>query len=374
MKKLIFKLSGVLIIFAMMISIFAGCAGSVVENPEAATVKTDLRDAYFTFSYGDLRKVLPGDKLASLFESTNKKTDDKTVTLSYYEICTKFDGEDLEGVLSLITDEEKAAFIGNQVPVLNYFNDLINDIKKTGKANVAYDENFWITHDSRVVFKDLKGNELEDQDKFRAAFKLYADKSLQNIDSYLLYRGQDEATQTGADLKNEIYPFGEDYASKLTLDDLYASIKENIYPVYSSLVPSQEHALDENGDNAKDEDGEYIFVNTDYTRTIIINVKGERDSVEKAFTIRDTDEILKEFECASAYMDVNSVEINFEPCKITATINAVSDQIAYCTYEKNMIVTANLTFKGPLSEYGNVLVTFPCTSSITYSFGWETEE
>ena len=73
-------------------------------------------------------------------------------------------------------------------------------------------------------------------------------------------------------------------------------------------------------------------------------------------------------------MKLNSFEIAFAPCRITAGINAVNDEMAYTTYEKNMIITANITFTGSLAEYGTVLVEFPCTSSLTYNFGWQVAE
>ena len=45
----------------------------------------------------------------------------------------------------------------------------------------------------------------------------------------------------------------------------------------------------------------------------------------------------------------------------------------YATYEKNMIITANITFTGALAQYGTMIVEFPCTSSLTYNFGWPTD-
>ncbi|MCR4594859.1 MAG: hypothetical protein K5761_07365 [Clostridiales bacterium] len=368
MKKTICRITGILLILAMLVSVFAACSKTDVERPKAASIKTDLKDAYFTFTYGELREILPGDKLASLFESINKKTDDKEVTLSYYEIVSKYGDDYYNQIMALATDEEMAALTANQEAVLDYFNRNINEIKKTGCANVAYDENFWINFD-KVVFKDTSGKKLEGQKELKAAFRLYADKALTDIDSYLHEKPQDEATKIGADLTNEIYVFGKDYASVLTMSDLYTDKKT--YAVTSSVVPTKEYDLDENGDNAEDADGEYIFVETDYIRTVVINVKPEETAVEKAFSVRDDKKILKKFEVASEYMSVNSVEIGFDPCKITATINAVTDRMTYCTYDKNMIVTANVTFKGPLSQYGDVVIVFPCTSQMTYSFGWE---
>ena len=70
-------------------------------------------------------------------------------------------------------------------------------------------------------------------------------------------------------------------------------------------------------------------------------------------------------------MTLNSFEIAFKPCKITAGINAVNDEMTYVTYDKNMVITANVTFTGALAQYGNVIVEFPCTSQLTYNFGWK---
>jgi hypothetical protein len=266
---------------------------------------------------------------------------------------------------------------------------MINEIKTTGVARVSYYENFWINHGDGVVFKDVNGNELEGQSELRAAFRLYADMSLKNIGNYLMNISNEEkyqateddklvATAFNEDLTNIIYPLGEKTASTLTLNDLYTTTDKETgivtYPIYSSVVPTLVHDLDEKGNNAEDEEGEYIFVPSELYRTICIMVKPEEASVKKAFTVREKDGILEQFKVAESYMKVNSFEIAFTPCKIMAGFNAVNDQMTYATYEKNMIITANVTFTGALSEYGTVVVEFPCTSSLTYNFGWEVKE
>jgi hypothetical protein len=181
------------------------------------------------------------------------------------------------------------------------------------------------------------------------------------------------------DLTNIIYPLGVNTASTLTLDDLYTETNKETgvvtQPVYTSIVPTFVHDLDEKGNNAEytegEMEGEYIFVPSELYRTINITVKPELASVEKAFTIREKDGILKEFEKSSNYLTLNSFDIAFTPCKIAAGFNAVNDQMIYATFDKNMVITANVTFKGALAEYGTVIVEFPCTSQITYNFGWE---
>ncbi|MBQ5677508.1 MAG: hypothetical protein IIV47_01415 [Clostridia bacterium] len=391
MKKNVMRILSLILVVVLMATTFAGC-GSEVVRPTPVTVKTDLQDVYFEFTYGELKEVLPADKLAVLYENINSKTDDKIIKLSYYELVSKFGGEEyFKDILALISDEQWTQFTGNQQGVLDYFNEKINEIKTTGVARVSYYENFWINHGDGVVFKDVNGNELEGQSEFRAAFRLYADMALKNIGNYLMNISNEEkyqvdeddeeklvATAFNEDLTNIIYPLGQKNASTLTLSDLYTTTDKETgvvtYPIYTSVVPTLVHDLDEKGNNAEDEEGEYIFVPSEFYRTICIMVKPEEASVKKAFTVREKDGILEQFKVAENYMTVNSFEIAFTPCKIMAGFNAVNDQMTYATYEKNMIITANVTFTGALSKYGTVVVEFPCTSSLTYNFGWKTTE
>ncbi len=391
MKKNVMRIISLVLVVVMITTVFAGC-GSEVVRPTAVTVKTDLQDVSFEFTYGELKEVLPGDKLAVLYENTNTKTDDKIVKISYYELVSKFGGEEyFKDILALVSDEEWAQFTGNQQGVLDYFNGKINEIKTTGVARVSYSENFWINHGDGVVFKDVNGNELEGQSELRAAFRLYADMALKDIGKYLMNISNEEkykvdeddkdklvATDFNEDLTNIIYPLGEKSASTLTLADLYTTKDAETgvvtYPIYTSVVPTLVHDLDEKGNNAEDEDGEYIFVPSEIYRTICIMVKPEEASVTKAFSIREKEDVLKNFDVAKEYMTVNSFDIAFTPCKIMAGFNAVNDQMTYATYEKNMVITANVTFTGALAEYGTVVVEFPCTSSLTYNFGWEVKE
>lgn len=375
MKKNVMRIIAVVLAFTMLTVSFAGCSTSEVERPVAVESKTDLKDVAFEFTYGELKEILPGDKLATLYENFNKKTDDREVELSYYELVSKYGSEEyFNDILALISDEEWAQFTGNQQEVLDYFNNMINDIKTNGTARVSYYEDFWINHGDGVIFKSEDGKELPDQDKFRAAFRIYADTALKDIGSFLMNRSQEEATEFKADLTDVIYPLGEKTASTLTLDDLYTDEETNTFPIYTSVVPTMVYDLAEDGSNLEDEEGEYVFVPSELYRTINMVVKPEEASVKKAFSIREKDGIMEQFKVAESYMILNSFEIAFTPCKITAGINAVNDEMAYTTYEKNMIITANITFTGALADYGTVVVEFPCTSSLTYNFGWQVEE
>ena len=381
MKKVILKTASLALVLILMVSGFSACSTKkAVERPTEAKIKTDIGDVRFTFTYGDLRKTgIAGDKLATLFENTNKKTDDKTVSLSYFELVSTFGGEEyFDNILALIPQEDFAKFSENAETVLTYFNGLINNIKSgaDGNVRVSYREESWINHGDKVVFKDKDGNALPDeqQKELRAAFRLYADTSLKGVGSVLKNKEQDKATEYGADLTNEMYVYGSKTASALTVSDLYTDKEKKIYPAYTSVVPTLAFDLDEKGNNAKGEDGEYIFVPTEWYRTVNICVKPEEESVNKAFSTRTQDEILKYFDAAKAYAKVNSYEIAYEPCYITAGINAVNDNMTYCTYQKNMVVTMNVTFTGALEKYGTMLISLPCTNQMTFDFGWKTAE
>lgn len=373
MKKTIFKTVALLLVVVMIATAFTACGGESVAKPTAATVKQDIGDVTFTFTYAQLRDTgMSKDQLASLFETTNRITDDKTISISYYELVSKFGEEDyFENILALIPADQMAKLIGNEEAILNYFNTLINDIKANGSARVSSEEEFWINHDERVVFKDVNGNELPNQDELRAAFRIYADNSLKGISQIFNNVSQEDATEIGADLTDAMYLYGSKTASTLTVDDLYLDAETRTYPAITSLIPTLENDLDEKGKNAEDKDGEYIFVPTEWNRTINLSIKPQEESVKKVFSIRAQDEILKYFDVAKAYMTVNSFSLEFEPCFITAGINAATDEMTYCTYQKNMLVTMNITFTGTLAQYGTVLITFPCTNQITFKFGWE---
>ncbi len=382
MKKNVMRIFSIVMVMVLMVVCFAGCGGAEVNRPEAVAVKTDLKDVNFTFTYGELKNVLPGDQLATLFENTNKKLDSREVQLSYYELVSKFGDKDyFAGVIALISDEEMATFTSNQQGILDYFNAQLNDIKVNKTAYVSYNEYFWINHGDGVKFMNENGELLEGQDELKAAFRLYADMALQDIGSFLMNSG-DEVLEAGTDLTDVIYPLGEKTASTLTLADLYTDKNEETgivtQPVYTSLVYTYVHDLDEDGNNAEytegELEGEYIFVPSEIYRTINIAVKPDVASVKKAFTVREKDGILEQFKVAENYLKVNGFEIAFTPCKISAGFNAVNDQMTYATYEKNMVITANVTFTGALAEYGTVVVEFPCTSSLTYNFGWEVED
>ena len=74
MKKNVMRIIAVVLAFTMLTVSFAGCSTSEVERPVAVESKTDLKDVAFKFTYGELKEILPGDKLATLYENFNKRS------------------------------------------------------------------------------------------------------------------------------------------------------------------------------------------------------------------------------------------------------------------------------------------------------------
>ena len=80
-------------------------------EPVAVSLKTDLKDAKFTFTYGQLKEVLPTDLLATLFENYDEKTDDVTIELNYNDLKSRYSGDEelFQKVLGLLTESDREA-------------------------------------------------------------------------------------------------------------------------------------------------------------------------------------------------------------------------------------------------------------------------
>lgn len=367
MKTKFTKIGAVLISLALIITLFSSCDFTSLTSsnkpvPEEVSVKTDLKDAEFTFTYGELKNVLPADKLGSLFENYEELNDDITITLSYNEIELKY-GEDEElfnAVMALASEEEKAALTANSDEVLNYFVTKINEAKQL-KPIVQYDEYFWVDKDTI----DFSQNGAETDEKVKTAAKFFSDFVTDGAGEKL----KSGTTEKGDDLTDILYLLGSDKACELTSD--------NVESVISSLsretetVTVKEEVTKKNG-KTKTEKVEKDVV-TGITRTIVIVLKDDEESVNKAFSMRDKSPVLEEMKKASSYFTVDDYSTAFKGCKITITVNAVTDDILTVTYDKNMTVSTNVTGVGSLEYLGTQDLKFNCTDRMEYKFGWEAE-
>ena len=136
---------------------------------------------------------------------------------------------------------------------------------------------------------------------------------------------------------------------------------DDIDVLYSSVTPTTEL-------NSKEEP-----VVTALTRTVEIHLKADKASVEKAITFRDKTDILSKINQPQNSFTVDNYDFTCEGCVITATFNAVTDELLSLSYDKNMQVTASVTGEGSLESLGNQTLQFNCGSNMFYQFGWESE-
>ena len=356
------KTVAVVLCIVMTAMIFASCSaedviGGEEEIPQAVSAKVDLNDSSFTFTYGELKSVLPADKLGTLFEDYDELSDDITIDLSYNDITTKFSDDDLwKDVLNLLSEEEKASIKANEANVVEYFVNKINNAKSE-KPITQYKESFWT--DSGSINFSQNGEDTDSKVKTAAKFFDYyvvkgAGKNL-----------PDGTTEKGDDLTDIVYLLGSDKACAITADDIVSAVSSLSYETQTVT----EKVVNEKGKEVDQE----VKVVTGITRIITIKLKDDAASVLKAYSMHDKNAILDEMKKASSYFTVDDYSIDFDGCTITATFNAVTDNILSVTYDKNMDVSTVVNGVGDLAYLGKQDLTFGCTDRMEYHFGWDDE-
>lgn len=321
------------------------------SEPVAVTLKTDLNDAMFTFTYGELKNVLPADLLANLFEDFNEKTDDVEIQLNYNDIKARYSGNKdknlFENVLALLDDSERTALQANRAEVLDYYNQIANAIK-TQKPQTEYSENFWVS-DSTIEFTDQNGAKSDKDSTLAKSARLYKDFIMDGLKDAL----PQGTTEANAPLDDILYLRGTSSVSELTLADIDA--------IYSSVTATVEK-------NSVEED-----VVTELTRTVEIHLKNDENAIRKAYSFRDPLEVLSKLNRAENSFTIS--EVSFVPfdCVITATFNAATDELISLSYDKNLKVTATLTGEGSLAPLGTQTLNFDCGGNMYYRFGWASE-
>ncbi len=361
MKNRIIKIISLTLSAVIIMLILSSCSVSDLLNsskelPDAVTLKTDLHDAVFSYTYGELGKILPADKLAEIFSEFDELKEDTVVNLSYNDITNKFseNSNEFKSMMDLLTEDEKAQLTNNADEVLAYFVEKINSVK-TEKPIVQYNEGFWVDKDESEIdkIKFTQNGELSDQKIEKAAkyFEYFVDKG---VGGYFdnEENGKKGTTKKGDNLNDIMYLYGEDIACKLT--------PENVESVISSLMYDKQKVGDET-------------VVTGITRIIKIVLKDDEPSVMNAFSPKEKQHILEEMKKGSDYFTVDDYDITYNGCVITATFNAATDNILTATYDKNMIIDTDITGVGSLEHIGVQHLSFYCTNWVEYHIGWEQE-
>lgn len=236
---------------------------------------------------------------------------------------------------------ESATPVGNtSVEVLEYFNHLLNGVKSS-KPAIYYNIEKNVPNDTLKVTKKGAEDAEEIDDSFKAindAAKGIKDLMLEDIKS----KSGDIAY--GDDNSEMLFVTGESWASKLTTDDIaYATIKE-VGDVYYITIAFNDLTSEE-----------------------------AQDVLTKAFDLRDKEELLasEEFEKSKDYLSLNDYNVVYSGCKITATVNRLTDELVNLNYYKAAKVTADMTGAGTLEAYGDVSVMFTLEDKAYYEINWE---
>jgi hypothetical protein len=236
---------------------------------------------------------------------------------------------------------ESATKVGNtSVEVLAYFNNLLNGIKNS-KPAIYYNIEKNVPNDTLKVTKKGAEDAEEIDDSLKTindAAKGIKDLMLEDI------KGKSGDIAYGDDNSEMLFVTGESWASKLTADDIaYAAIKE-VGDIYYITIAFNDLTSEE-----------------------------AQDVLTKAFDLRDKEELLasEEFQKSKDYLTLNDYEVVYSGCKITATVNRLTDEIININYYKAANVTADMTGAGTLESYGNVSVMFTLEDKAYYEINWE---
>ncbi len=235
------------------------------------------------------------------------------------------------------TDEETTVVTTTEPPVISktpqpmtstesiaYFNLVMNAVK-TEKPGVSV-----------KVSKNIKDIECENE-KLKAA--------IPTIKKYMLNTKADGA-DFGDDLTDTFPIKGQPWSSKLSVNDVrYANCLEALK-----------------------------------TYEIMIRLKDEKDASPltgahgKAFDIVDKTEILKEFEKAVDYVQVDSLDLLYTGSFIKCSVDRATDEVLSVTYYLNVNADSVVTGTGSFKDLGTLPLGLRYESTITYELKWTVDE
>ena len=246
-----------------------------------------------------------------------------------------------------VVSTEEAVYTESATPVgktseevLAYFNSLVNGVK-ADKPVVSYRIEKNVPNGSLKVTKQGQEDAEEIDSSLSAindAAKGIKDLVLEDI------RETSGDINYGEDNSETLFVKGESWATELTSEDIaYATLKEI---------------------------GDQYFI------TIAFNdlTSAEAQNVlTKAFDLRDKEEILasEEFAKTKDYLVLNDYDVVYSGCKITATVDRLTNEITNINYYKAANVTAYMTGAGTLESYGDVSVMFTLEDKANYDINWE---
>ena len=260
---------------------------------------------------------------------------------------TSCGSSDTDEEVAEVYSTEEAVYTESAVPVgktsdevLSYFNSLVNSVK-LDKPGVSYRIEKNVPNDSLKVTKQGA----EDAEEIDASLKAINDAA-KGIKDLILEDIKETSGNInfGDDNSESLFVKGESWASKLTAEDIdYATLQE-IGDKYFITIAFNDLTSDE-----------------------------AQDVLTKAFDLRDKEEILasEEFAKSKEYLVLNNYDVVYSGCKITATVDRLTNEITNINYYKAANVTAYMTGAGTLESYGDVSVMFTLEDKANYDITWE---
>ncbi len=224
--------------------------------------------------------------------------------------------------------------------VLAYFNSLVNGVK-TDKPAISYYIEKNVPNDSLKITKQGAEDAEEIDDSLKAindAAKGIKDLILDDI------KENSGNINYGEDNSEMLFVKGESWASELTAEDIaYATLKEI---------------------------GDQYFITIAFND---LTSAEAQDVLTKAFDLRDKEELLasEEFAKTKEYLALNDYDVVYSGCKITATVDRLTNEITNINYYKAAKVTAYMTGAGTLESYGDVSVMFTLEDKANYDITWD---
>lgn len=99
--------------------------------------------------------------------------------------------------------------------------------------------------------------------------------------------------------------------------------------------------------------------------------------IENIFgSLKDKEEVIKNFDNIKDYIEVLDYSVAYEACKVTADADISAQTVNFINFEKNMKITVKAKGVGALAEYGEIEIVFTLSKSVYYEFSYaeETED
>ena len=267
-----------------------------------------------------------------------------SVSLFSLSACSSSSGDEAEERTTLAAEYTESAVPVDKSSeeVLAYFNTLLNGVKEN-RPYVYYRFEMNVPNDSLKITKAGQ-EQAESTDESLAsineAARAVKDLMLENI------KETSGEVPFGSDNTDVMLIKGENFASELTVDDIkYATMTEV---------------------------GDLYYITIEFNDIIEDDAK---KILTKAFSVRDKADILnsEEFAKTKEYLELKGYTVSYSGCKITATVNRLTNEITNVNYFKPANVVASAVGKSTFASHGDLSILFTLEDTAYFEFNWANE-